>query len=83
MSATKLLRHGENIKPEYLAKPGKTGPAGKSTNASRPDGQVSGTVKRYRKKIKPLTWLRRLASSKRPILMPLNTLEFLPICVDS
>jgi hypothetical protein len=50
MSATKLLRHGENIKPEYVAKPGKPGPAGKSTNAARPDGKVSGTVTRYRKK---------------------------------
>jgi hypothetical protein len=50
MSAIKLLRHGENIKPEYVAKPGQPGPAGKSTNAARPDGQVSGTVVRYRKK---------------------------------
>ena len=44
-----LRRHGENVKPFY-AGANRTSWAGKSTDAERPDGKVSGIVKRFSKK---------------------------------
>lgn len=45
-----LLRHGQRVRPEYEAPPGKTeGTMGASTDEQRPDGQVSGIVKRFKK----------------------------------
>jgi hypothetical protein len=50
MKELKLLRHGERVRIEYAAPPGSTeGAMGTSTDEERPDGQVSGIVKRYRK----------------------------------
>ena len=50
MSAPRLIRHGENIKPHYAPEHGDTESwAGKSTVEERPDGNASGIVKRYLK----------------------------------
>jgi hypothetical protein len=45
----KLLRHGANIKPIYATGSEAASWAGNSTDAERPDGQVSGIVKRFAK----------------------------------
>ena len=47
MSEVSLRRHGENINPMYASSSGASR-AGSSTDAERPDGEVSG-VKRYKK----------------------------------
>ena len=53
MSALRLIRHGENVKPHYSPEPGQTENwAGKSTPEERPDGNNSGIVKRYSKRTK-------------------------------
>ena len=53
MSALPLKRHGEHVKPHYAPTPGDAeGWAGKSTADERPDGNVSGIVKRYDKRIR-------------------------------
>jgi hypothetical protein len=44
-----LLRHGTNIKPLYSTGGEGTSWAGSSTDAERPDGQISGIVKRFAK----------------------------------
>lgn len=45
-----LLRHGQRVRPEYEAPPGETeGVMGESSDEQRPDGQVSGIVKRFKK----------------------------------
>lgn len=50
MSTLQLIRHGENIKPHYAPAPGQSESwAGKSTDAERTDGNISGIVKRYSK----------------------------------
>jgi hypothetical protein len=50
MSTLKLIRHGEHVKPHYVPAAGETTSwAGQSTDTDRPDGQVSGIVKRYSK----------------------------------
>ena len=67
MSAPVLARHGQNVKPVY-ASPGPTGasPVGQSTDAERPDGNLSGIVKRYSKREsaapKPISLLRERAA---------------------
>jgi hypothetical protein len=51
MSAPVLARHGENFKPAYVSSSlGGESLAGQSTDAERPDGNLSGIVKRYKKK---------------------------------
>lgn len=50
MITPNLYRHGEYLKPNYISKKlGEAGSAGGSTDEDRPDGQVSGIVKRYKK----------------------------------
>lgn len=50
MSAPEVARHGERVKPHYQPAQGRTrGRAGASTDGTRPDGDVSGIVKRYAK----------------------------------
>ena len=50
MSAPTLTRHGEHVKPHYAPVEGETTSwAGQSTDTERPDGQVTGIVKRYDK----------------------------------
>ena len=44
-----LRRHGEHTNPTYTAGSGQANWAGHSTDLERPDGEVSGVVKRYRK----------------------------------
>lgn len=50
MQTTSLVRHGEHIKPAYASTEDKPGWAGKSTDAERKGGQVSGIVERFNKK---------------------------------
>lgn len=51
MNIPVLARHGENIKPAYASSSVTGGsPVGQSTDAARPDGNVSGIVKRYGKR---------------------------------
>ena len=50
MNKPALLTHGNYIHPAYRIRKGKDiSWAGKSVDAERPDGQVSGIVKRYQK----------------------------------
>ena len=50
MKQPRMARHGERVKPHYAPQPGQTqGHAGTSTDETRPDGKVSGIVKRYGK----------------------------------
>ena len=49
MSELKLQRHGETIKPVYAPTSRGVSWAGSSTNFERPDGEISGIVKRYNK----------------------------------
>ncbi len=49
MRVIPLRRHGENVNPIYAATSGGAGWAGNSTDLERPDGQMSGIVKRFRK----------------------------------
>jgi hypothetical protein len=44
-----LHRHGEHISPDYVNATGTAAVAGGSTDGERPDGKVSGIVKRFRK----------------------------------
>jgi hypothetical protein len=51
MSAPELARHGQNVKPAYAStSPTGPSPVGQSTDAERPDGNLSGIVKRYSKR---------------------------------
>ena len=48
MKVHRVLRHGERLRPEYLPATGQDeGWAGKSTAEERPDGQVTGIVRRF------------------------------------
>ncbi len=49
MRELSLRRHGENINPTYSAAGGGASSVGRSTDLERPDGEVSGIVKRYKK----------------------------------
>ena len=50
MKQPRMARHGEHVKPHYAPEPGQTqGHAGTSTDETRPDGDLSGIVKRYAK----------------------------------
>ena len=49
MRELSVRRHGENIGPTYTATSGDASWAGKSTDQDRPDGEVSGVVKRFKK----------------------------------
>lgn len=45
-----LLEHGERVRAVYEPQPGeKEGPAGLSTTAERPGGEITGVIKRYEK----------------------------------
>ena len=44
-----LKPHGQRIRPEYAAPDGEVGWAGTSTNETRPGGETSGIVTRYKK----------------------------------
>lgn len=46
-----LYRHGEHVSPDYVDSMGVAGVAGRSTDAERPDGHVSGLIKRFAKDI--------------------------------
>ncbi|MBI3380449.1 MAG: hypothetical protein HY019_00455 [Aquabacterium sp.] len=51
MKVSKLLRHGEYLRPAYMPAKGQhQSAAGVSTDQARPDGKLSGTVKRFAKK---------------------------------
>jgi len=51
MSASKVLKHGEHVNPHYAPATGQTQSwAGKSTDAERKGGEVSGIVTRYSKR---------------------------------
>ncbi|MGY4830223.1 DUF6708 domain-containing protein [Sphaerotilaceae bacterium SBD11-9] len=51
MSTPVLLRHGQNIKPQYAAQSGQAQSwAGKSTAEERPEGDAVGIVKRFAKR---------------------------------
>jgi hypothetical protein len=49
MTELNLRHHGENINPYYAANSDLSSWAGESTDLARPDGNVSGIVKRYTK----------------------------------
>lgn len=50
MNAPSLRRHGDSVKPQYQQAAGESESwAGKSTDEERPDGNVSGIVRRYKK----------------------------------
>lgn len=50
MSTPPLIRHGQHVKPHYAPTPGQSESwADKSIDADRPDGNISGIVKRYKK----------------------------------
>lgn len=49
MRELSLRRHGERINPTYTEPSSGEGVAGLSTDSDRPDGEISGIVKRYRK----------------------------------
>ena len=51
MSVPKVLKHGEHVNPHYAPATGQTQSwAGKSTDAERKDGEITGIVKRYAKR---------------------------------
>jgi hypothetical protein len=52
MKTLNLRPHGTNIKPIYATGSDNPSWAGSSTDAERPDGQVSGIVKRFAKSLK-------------------------------
>ena len=49
MSGLIIRRHGEHINQVYAARSSSANGAGNSTDLERPDGEVSGVVKRYKK----------------------------------
>lgn len=55
MKTLNLRRHGSNIKPIYATSGDSPSWAGRSTDSERPDGQVSGIVKRFAKSIQVAT----------------------------
>lgn len=66
MNVPKVARHGEHVKPHYAPAEGHTdGRAGTSTGETRPDGELSGIVKRYAKGARAndvaitLNWIKR------------------------
>lgn len=68
-----LRRHGENFNPIYAAVEGEASWAGRSTDLERPDGQVSGIVKRFKKSNEAAPDVSAIGLIKGKLRMPSST----------